>query len=442
MTFTSIRFLIFLAVFLVVYAATPAKYRQYTLLLGSLVFVIMGDWRSALISVLFAVFSFIFGLLIQSQRKNGKSVLYLLAGVGTNVAALFIFKLTAYLPVGVSYYTFACISYLVDVYRRTITAESNPAAFTSYLLMFPKYQQGPITRYDEISHTLQAPQTKLRYIQNGLESFVLGFCLKVLVSDKLGGLWGELEMHGFQNLSTPLAWLGIITYSLQLYLEWQSYTFMALGVGKMMGFQLPNNFNYPYLAKTIGDFYRRWHMTLMRWFKDYIYIPLGGNRKGLLRTILNILIVWLVTSLWHGIGWNFLLWGMSLGFLLVLEKLFLGKLLEKCKVLPHLYVIFFILLTWCCFKITDVTQLGTYFGRLFPLFCAQASAKFQVGIGQYNGIWPYLLIGVLFCFPLPENLVHRFGKTIPGAIILSLLFWWAVYTVQQNGSMPLAYAGF
>lgn len=441
MTFTSIKFLLFLAIFLIVYAATPARFRQYTLLLGSLVFAVFGSWLSALICVLFAVFSFIFGGLISGQRDKHKRGLYLLIGVGVNVIALFCFKAYSYLPLGVSYYTFSCIAYLVDVFRRTIPAEGNPAAFAAFVTMFPKLQQGPITRYEEVSQNLASPRVSWRGIQSGLESFVLGFCLKVLLADKLGGLWGELEMHGFQNLSSPLAWLGIITFSMQLYLEWQSYTFMALGIGKMLGFNLPNNFNYPYLAKTIGEFYRRWHMTLMRWFKDYIYIPLGGSRKGMVRTILNILIVWFITSIWHGLGWNFILWGMGLGVLIVLEKLFLGKVMAKLKILPHLYVIFFIVLSWCCFKVTDIHALGVYFGRLFPMFGGEAS-PYQVGIGQYSGIWPYLLAGVLFCFPIPENLVRRFGKTWPGAIILSVLFWWAVYTVQKSGSMPLAYAGF
>lgn len=441
MTFTSIKFLLFLAIFLIVYAATPARFRQYTLLLGSLVFAVFGSWLSALICVLFAVFSFIFGGLISGQRDKNKRRLYLLIGVAGNAIALICFKAFSYLPLGVSYYTFSCIAYIVDVYRRTIPAENNPAAFAAFVTMFPKLQQGPITRYEEVSQNLMAPRVSWRGIQAGLESFVLGFCLKVLLADKLGGLWGELEMHGFQNLSMPLAWLGIITFSMQLYLEWQSYTFMALGIGKMLGFNLPNNFNYPYLAKTIGEFYRRWHMTLMRWFKDYIYIPLGGSRKGMVRTVLNILIVWFITSVWHGLGWNFLLWGMGLGVLIVLEKLFLGKLMDKLKILPHLYVIFFIVLSWCCFKVTDIHNLGVYFGRLFPMFGGSAS-RYQVGIGQYSGIWPYLLAGVLFCFPIPENIVRRFGKTWPGAIILSVLFWWAVYTVQKSGSMPLAYASF
>lgn len=440
MTFTSIKFLLFLAAFLIIYALTPAKYRQYTLLIGSLVFAVFGSWLSALICVLFALFSFVFGGLISTQREEKQRKLFLLIGVSVNVLALFLFKVFSYLPLGVSYYTFSCIAYLVDVYRRTIAAEANPAAFAAFITMFPKLQQGPITRYGEVNQVLTAPRVSLRNIQAGLESFVLGFCLKVLLSDKLGGLWGELEMHGFQNLSAPLAWLGIITFSLQLYLEWQSYTFMALGIGKMLGFKLPNNFNYPYLAKTIGDFYRRWHMTLMRWFKDYIYIPLGGSRKGMARTILNILIVWFITSVWHGLGWNFLLWGMGLGVLIVLEKLFLGKLMDKLKILPHLYVVFFIVLSWCCFKVTDIHDLGVYFGRLFPLFGSES--RFQVGIGQYSGIWPYLLVGVLFCFPIPENLVRRFGKTWPGAIILTALFAWAVFTVFESGSMPLAYAGF
>lgn len=442
MSFTSISFLLFFAVFMVLYALCPERFRQYLLLLGSLFFCIWGSWLSALIALGFAVFNYLIAWFMQGMSGTTGRRIMMIAGVSVNAAALMIFKIFAFLPLGISFYTFACIAYLIDVYRRTIKAESNPATFAAYVTMFPKFQMGPITRYSDVQSRFAEPKVKLKAIQSGLELFALGFCVKILLADKLAYLWNEMTTIGYDSLSTPLAWLGILSFSLQLYLEWQGYTWMALGVGRMLGFELPQNFNYPYLAKSIGDFYRRWHMTLTRWFKDYIYIPLGGNRKGTGRTILNILLIWLITSVWHGIGWNFLFWGLSIGLLIVLEKFVIGKWLDKLHVLPHLYVLFFIMLTWCCFKITDIGDLGTYFSRLFPLF----SSAGNVNSGDFLRILlrylPYLLFGIFFCFPIPEGIVKRYGKSWIVSLILAALFWWAVHTMIQQGSNTMMYLNF
>ena len=445
MTFTSVPFLWFFAAFLVVYSVVPARFRSYVLLLGGLVFAFWNSVLGAVILLCFTVVNFLFGILVQSGETRSRS--FMLLGVAVNVIALVVFKLIYKLtgaapPLGISFYTFACIAYLVDIERGTHPAEQNPIKFVTYTTMFPKLLQGPITRYSEIGEQLDKPKYTLRNIQSGLTSFVIGFAMKVLVADKLGYLWNDLGTIGYDSISTPLAWYGLFGYSLQIYLDWQGYTLMAVGIGRMLGFTLPQNFNYPYLARTVGEYYRRWHMTLTRWFKDYVYIPLGGNRKGTLRTCLNILIVWTLTALWHGFGLNFLFWGLSLGILIVLEKLFLNRAFEKLHVLPHLYVLFFIPLTWCCFAISKTADLGAYFSRLFPFFGTWGNVNPRDFSMRFLTYLPYFAVGIVLSFPVVENLLHKISRNWIGAILLGVLFWLAVYEMQRTGSNVLMYINF
>ena len=441
--FNGIPFLLFLAGFLVVFALTPRKYRLYALLVGSLVFCFVNSWIGALIALAFTGINYLLGGLLQSARPRGRRLLLAL-GVFLNAGTLLVLKFVNWMPVGMSYYTFACIAYLADIYKGSLQAEYNFFRFAAFVTMFPKFLQGPITRYGELAPQLTEPQQNDFRFQEGLELFIFGLCLKVLLADKLSTMWtGSLEQYGFSEIPTPLAWLGAYSYSIQLYLDWHSYTLMAVGLGRMLGYELPRNFDSPYMAKTVGGFYRRWHMTLTRWFTDYIYIPLGGNRNGTLDTVSNILIVWLVTGLWHmngGWNWNFLIWGLSLGLLAVLERLLWGKFLEKSHVLGHLYVLFFIPLTWVCFKIPALTDLQLYFSRMFPLFSSIPWNRFiEVFWEVLKNYWPYLLAGIFFCTPLPEKLLKRFSRSLVLSLILAVLFWWAVYSIHRNGSNPFGY---
>lgn len=457
-SFTSFEFLWFLAAFLVLYALTPYRFRVYALLLGGLVFAFWNSVLGAIILICFTVVNFLFGLLIQNGESRSRT--FVVLGVLVNVIALAAFKIATqfsasaeggtplFNPSLLSFFTFTCIAYLVDIYRGTVAAEVEPLYFGAYTMMFPKLLQGPITRYGEVGEQLDHPRYTLRNIQSGMASFILGFAIKMLVSDQLLGVWKyDLTRPGsYEFISTPLAWYGLLCYCLYIYLDWQAYMRMAIGIGKMLGFQLPENFNYPYLARSISDYYRRWHMTLTRWFKDYLYIPLGGNRKGMGRTVLNILIVWLVTSLWHGLDWNFLLWGMSIGLLIVLEKLFLGKWLDKHPLLSHIYVLLFIPLTWCFFAIDKryggIGDIGLYFSRLFPFFGTSEFVNGQDVVVALEKTWYFFLIGIALCFPFLESLVQRFQKSWVMSVLLAILFWFAVYVLQKNGATPNAYAGF
>lgn len=457
MVFNSTAFLIFLSVFFVIYAICPAKYRFALLLLGSAVFCAIDGIAGVLTALAFACANYLLGAMVQSDaRKNKKT--WLTVGILLDAGLLITVKILAKtgviagMPTGISYYTFAGIAYLTDISRGTITCETNLFKYVSSVLFFPKYVQGPIVRYGEIAQDLSAPRTTARRLQEGIELFILGFCMKVLIADRLGVLWNQdifqsIPQIGVESISTKLAWMGAYAYSIQIYVDWQGYMLMAIGVGKMLGVDLPPNFDFPYLAKSVGDFYRRWHITLTRWFKDYIYIPLGGNRKGTLRTVTNILLVWLLTSVWHGMGWNFVFWGMSIGVLIVLEKLFLGKALDKLHVLPHLYVLFVIPLTWVCFNTAIGDDLGRYFLRLFPFLTSEVplipatamEADFLTNLARF---WPYLLAGAVFCTPLPEKLVKRFSGSVILSVILTVAFWIAVYFCIQSGASKSMYANF
>lgn len=439
MNFSSLSFLWFLAAFLTLYGLCPEKYRRYLLLAGSVVFIAFNSITGALWALLFAVVNFVLGFCIQ---RTGSPKAAVAAAVAINVMALATFKLVGVLPVGISFYTFSFITYLVDIGRGRFEAEYDPVRFANFSIFYPKLLMGPITRYDELGTELDRPKAGLSALQRGLENFVLGFAMKIFIADKLAILWNELVTIGFESLPVPLAWLGAFSFSIQLFIEWQSYTLMAVGIAGMLGYRLPQNFNYPYLARSIGDFYRRWHITLMRWFKDYVYIPLGGSRKGTVRTVINILFVWLLTSLWHGLGWNFLLWGMSLGVFIVLEKLWLGPILERHKILSHIWVLFLIPLTWVCFKIDNTTELGLYFSRLFPFFGSENVVGMSIFWDKLRMFAVYLALGILFCFPLPEKLVHRFGRTWIGSILLAALFWYAVYELKLSGNNPFMYLNF
>ena len=271
------------------------------------------------------------------------------------------------LPVGISFYTFKSISYLIDVYRSG-HAERSFLRFGAYLCCFPQIVSGPIMRYGEMEQAQQFGVWKAARAEDGLKYIIAGLGMKVLLADRLGFLWNDIQTIGFESISTPLAWLGAAAYSMELYFDFAGYSLIAVGIGRMIGLPAIKNFDQPYSSRSVSEFYRRWHMTLGSWFRDYLYIPLGGNRKGTLRTVFNLLLVWAVTGFWHGGGLHFILWGMILGLLVVIEKLWIGKWLKKSKILSHAYVLFVIPLTWMVFAIPTLPEIGVYFARLFPFF--------------------------------------------------------------------------
>ena len=356
MVFSSILFLFrFLPITLAIYYLAPRKLKNAVLVVCSLFFYSWGEVRYFPIMLASTVVDYTCSRMIESHREKknicrfwmGVSLLFNLGSLGffkytnfcvENINALFgtdFGGISLVLPLGISFYTFQTLSYTIDVYRGKTKAERNIINFAAFVTLFPQLIAGPIVKYTDISR-------ELAQINDGIMLFIFGLGKKVLIANNVGSLWDQVQALGFANISMPLAWLGIIAYSFQIYFDFSGYSLMAIGMGKMLGFEFPQNFNYPYISKSMTEFWRRWHMTLGGWFREYVYIPLGGNRCSKARNYFNIFVVWAATGFWHGASWNFVLWGLFFFVFLVLEKAFLLKHLEKGKFWPHIYVLFFL----------------------------------------------------------------------------------------------------
>jgi alginate O-acetyltransferase complex protein AlgI len=421
--------MIFLCVFLPVvvagYFILPKKSRNLWLLLASLFFYAWGEPRYILIMLFSTVFDYCNGRAIACAIKKGKHdtvgrAVLVLSIVG-NLGILCFFKyadffienvnratglgipvLSLALPIGISFYTFQTMSYTIDVYRGEVEAQTNIISFGMYVCMFPQLIAGPIVRYRDIQGQIAHREIPVEQVAHGLQRFLMGLGKKVLLANQIGRLWDEISHLGTGDLSAALAWLGAISYTFQIYFDFSGYSDMAIGLGEMFGFHFPENFDHPYESRSITEFWRRWHMTLGSWFREYLYIPLGGNKRGVPRQIFNLLVVWFLTGLWHGAGWNFVLWGLYYFLLLLLEKLVLKKYLEKIPgFLRHVYTLFFVVLGWVLFACEDMGMLGGYL-----------KAMLGVGVPLVNGLaeyeWeiylPFLLILVIASTGLPRRI--------------------------------------
>ena len=448
---------------MLVYGLVPKKYKNATIFAGSVIFYSVGAISRPVYILLFLLtilFNFIIGEFIYNFRKASK--LWLTVGIVFNFWWLIFFKYTGFLfeninalfhahlpvkdiilPIGISFYTFQSVSYLIDVYRRRARAESNFISYGAYISMFPQLIAGPIVKFRIVSRMLRHRKHTAAMIEEGLKTFTIGLGFKVLIANQIGGLWSDIGNIGFHSISVPLAWMGIIAYSFQLYFDFCGYSYMAIGLGKIMGFELPKNFDHPYMSLTMGEFWRRWHMTLGMWFREYIYIPLGGSRCGKLKTIRNYFIVWAFTGLWHGASWNFIIWGMVLFALIMLERFVIGKYLERFKVLGHLYMLFVIPLTWLIFAVTDISQLGVYFCRLLPFIPQQTYPVLEHDYLKYLGIyWKFFLAGAVFSTDLPERIYKKIKDTIAIKLVLLAVFWLSVYCIYKGMNDPFMYFRF
>ena len=465
MVFNSVVFLFcFLPLALLVYYLVPGKGKNAVLLLESLIFYCWtGITWLPLIAVLIAV-NYLAGLFL-GRRKGGGRKLVLVLAVVVSAAALIFFKYTNFLidtlnqiaglglsslsflsvlPLGISYYIFKLISYVADVYTRKTEPEKNLIDFSAYVLFFPQLIVGPIVRYRDMAQTLHTDKGRctLQKAEDGAIQFVFGLAKKVILADSIGMLWQDIIAPdggvGLANASTPLAWLGILAYSLQLYFDFAGYSEMSNGLSRMMGFECPANFNLPYMATSITDFWRRWHISLSMWFRDYVYIPLGGNRCSKGRQILNMLVVWALTGFWHGANWNFLCWGLYYFVLLVIEKYLLRGVLQKGRGWQRVYTLFFVVLGWGIFTANAAgAPLGLLMSRLFLLQGGVSPLYFLRNYGVL------LLLGCLFSTSLPGWLWEKTRRILPlrlllfaGVMLLSIAF-----VVASTGSTAL-YADF
>lgn len=386
MVFSSILFLFrFMPIAFLLYYAAPKKYKNLVLLIVSLVFYSWGEVKYFPIMVASIAIDYTASRIIESNRGNKLICRLALAGsVVFNLGMLGFFKYTNFLiantnallgtdialmsitlPLGISFYTFQTMSYTIDVYLGKVKAENNIIDFGAFVVLFPQLIAGPIVRYTDINRELSERTVDFDQITEGIQTFIMGVGSKVLIANSIGAMWTEIESIGFEGLSMPLAWLAILAFTFQIYFDFSGYSLMAIGLGKMLGFNFPQNFDFPYISRSMTEFWRRWHMTLGSWFREYLYFPLGGSRKGYWRTILNLFVVWAATGLWHGASWNFVFWGLYFFVLLVIEKSFLLKYLNSSRLLAAVYMLALIPMSWAIFAITDLGSLSVFFGRMF-----------------------------------------------------------------------------
>jgi len=383
MVFSSLLFICrFLPAFGALYMLSGKKYRNLVLFLGSLFFYAWGEPVFILLMLFSSLLDYGNGLVIAWAKERGNEKLAKLMlgeSVLVNLSLLGVFKYAGVLPlpIGISFYTFQTMSYTIDVYRGEVTAQRDFIAFGAYVSMFPQLIAGPIVKYRDVAEELKTRRLSLQDGYEGIGRFCVGLGKKVLLANQIGLLWEMAKGMSLDQMSVLGAWLGSLAFALQLYFDFSGYSDMAIGLAQMMGFHLKENFDYPYVSKSITEFWRRWHISLGQWFREYVYIPLGGNRRGLLVQIRNILIVWGLTGIWHGKGWNFLAWGLYFGLLLILEKCFLLRWLKQLPTAAgHVYTIFTVLVGMTVFALPGLSEgiqwLGAMFGSTGRLFGADA----------------------------------------------------------------------
>lgn len=428
MVFSSMTFLFaFLPVVVLVYMLSPKQMKNAILLIASLFFYAWGEPRNILLMLLSIGINYVFGRIIEADRASQSKMRVWNLGFAVfwNVLMLGIFKYVSgisqtlhamlpslipvvkiALPIGISFYTFQANSYLVDVYRGTTRAQNNLINFALYIAMFPQLIAGPIVRYEDVEQQIRSRKVTIAGFGVGCEFFIRGMVKKVLFANLLGQIFVRIQALSNVQSSIVTAWIGAILYTLQIYYDFSGYSDMAIGLGRMFGFRFPQNFNYPYIAESITDFWRRWHMTLGTWFREYVYIPLGGNRVTTSKHIRNLLIVWGLTGIWHGAGINFLLWGLYYGVLLIIEKYLIGGFLKKHKVIGHTFTLIAVVIGWMLFANTSFASLGQYFCMMFGIgkvsfFNATAGYFLRTSI-------VLLVLGVLFSTPI----MHQLGEQI------------------------------
>ena len=421
MVFSSNIFLFFfLPITLALYYLTPRRGRNLTLLLTSLVFYGWGEPVYLLLMVFTILLNYFCGLWIAARQARGRSAkAALTVSVVLNLALLGTFKYAGLfarslrllpglgglpvpelvLPIGISFYIFQSMSYVIDLYRGRASLQRSPLRFGAYVAMFPQLIAGPIVRYRDVAEQLESRRENLPQFAAGVSLFIIGLSKKLLLANPMGALWENLQAQP----GCLSAWCGMFAYTLQIYFDFSGYSDMAIGLGRMLGFEFLKNFDYPYISRSVTEFWRRWHISLSTWFREYVYIPLGGNRRGLRRQLLNLLIVWALTGLWHGASWNFLLWGLYYAVLLIAEKLFLGRLLEKLPgLLRTLLVLLAVALGWMLFYFEDSAALFAFLGRLF-----RPGASGLPALHRILAYLPTALIAALCATPLPARLWAR-----------------------------------
>ncbi len=422
MLFSSIPFLYyFLPIVLILYAITPKVLKNTVLLISSLVFYAWGEPVYVFLMIATVGLGYIFGLLIQRFRGTAWSKFFLIMSVTSSLAALGYFKyadffianfnritglsvplLSLVLPIGISFYTFQILSYTVDVYRGDVTAQRNPINLAAYVALFPQLIAGPIVRYSDIENQLTNRTHSFEKIANGIRRFIIGLSKKIIIANSLGELTDAFINSG--DKSVLFFWLFAICYMLQIYFDFSGYSDMAIGLGKLLGFDFMENFNYPFISSSITEFWHRWHISLGTWFRDYVYIPLGGNRVKRLRLLFNIFVVWFLTGFWHGAEWNFIIWGVYFGVLLTIEKFFMLKHLKKHKILSHIYVLFLVAISFVIFSASNLTDAISYVGGMFGVNVPFISVEWLYYLKNFGVI---IAVAAISSTPIPKTIIAK-----------------------------------
>lgn len=416
MIFSSLLFLFrFLPVVLVLYYLAPRPLRNLVLLLCSLVFYAWGEPVYIILMIVSILVSYTGGILVDRFKTQGKRRAARAALLGSSVVSLSLLGFFKYadfligtvdsltgaginllkiaLPIGISFYTFQTMSYTIDVYRGEAKVQKNLISFGAYVTMFPQLIAGPIVQYKTIDRQLRTRKETAGQFAYGIHRFMIGLGKKVLLANNAGALWDTVSSMEHTQIPVVMSWMGLAAYTFQLYFDFSAYSDMAIGLGHMFGFRFLENFNYPYISKSITEFWRRWHISLSTWFRDYVYIPLGGNRVGVWKHIRNILVVWMLTGIWHGASWNFVLWGLYYGILLLIEKFVLGKYLKKLPgVFQHIYCMFFVMLGWNLFVFDDMSAGISFARALFGTYGAGFCSRETLYLLYNNAVLMVLLI--------------------------------------------------
>ncbi len=471
MVFSSITFLFrFIPIFMILYFVTPRRMRNIILFLGSLFFYAWGEPIYVLLMLFSTLSDYVHGRLIGVCRSRRVARGLLISSIVINLGMLGFFKYSDFLigtvnqllgsnlpllklplPIGISFYTFQTMSYTIDCYRGEAKVQKNLLDFGVFVTMFPQLIAGPIVKYRDVQDRLHERKADITAISYACRRFVTGLAKKVLLANNLGLLWTEISGGNMGGTTVLGAWMGALAYAFQIYFDFSGYSDMAIGMGAVLGFHFPENFNYPYMAKSVTDFWRRWHISLSSWFREYVYIPLGGNRRGMPRQLLNILIVWMLTGIWHGAGWNFLLWGLWFALWLILEKLVLGRVL---KVLPsmvgRLYTWLVVLVSWVFFAIESGNGAMNY---LYVMFGQGAAGLYDSAtlftLLEYRVL---LLFAALAATPLAHRLSEAFFRStgsgvvavrrVAEKLVLSLLLLASIAYIVEASYNPFLYFRF
>lgn len=425
--------LFYLPVVLAVYYLAPNKLKNLVLFVFSLLFYAWGEPVYVGLVIFSTVLDYTCGLTAERFRGTRKAKIALLVSVVVNLSLLGVFKYADFLiatvnsvfgcalpllglplPIGISFYTFQTMSYTIDVYRGDTKAQRNIVSFGAYVSLFPQLIAGPIVRYQTIAEKMDCRTHSSDQFSLGVRRFVCGLAKKVLLANNIGLLWNTISQTDAANLTVLSAWLGLIAFSFQIYFDFSGYSDMAIGLGSMFGFSFCENFNYPYISASVTEFWRRWHISMGTWFRDYVYIPLGGNRCGLAVQLRNIAVVWLLTGFWHGASWNYVLWGVYFGALLIAEKFFLLEKLKKAPLVGHVYTVFCILISWVLFSFEDMAKGAAYFKAMFGFGAGLCNSTALYELASYL---PLLGICAVAATPLAARLYRKLNEKCASAVM-------------------------